>query len=445
MQRLVLAVALIVGALLRIDAVGRLYPATEDSKGDVQRYYVSTAESLVKGRGFETSYEYNFIPPPLQALYLATVKLVLPAADLGTMRAGQALISVATLLIVYRLGLLMSGAMLGAWSALVIALDPDVVGLVSTLLAETWFFFLLLSFACLLLVAEQRRAPTWYAGAGVTLGLTCLTKPFPMLLACFIPAWVLLRGRDRGARRGAVAFVVGFTLIVAPWTARNALRYHGFYPISTNGGVLLAQSNFAGLDPTRADMIYWEDLRTRAEWRAPAIEAKYAEQRDADGKLEWNRRDRDYAQHARRFILHNPVRFLGMYAVKLRNVLWYPSPDEPPDRLRYTALGEHWPFPAFRQVLVALGLLGVAWFAVDKRNSPSLIMVCVFGYFWLFSALLHITRDGRINLPLKVILSVFAAYFVLQLGSSCGRYGARLLRARGPTDREAQCRDAGHA
>jgi 4-amino-4-deoxy-L-arabinose transferase-like glycosyltransferase len=427
---LVLAIALLLGAWFRIDAVARRYPPTEDSPHDVQRYYVSTAQSLLAGRGFETSYESNFIPPPLQALYIAGVKLLLPAADFATMRAGQALISIATLALVYRLGTLMSGPMLGACSALLVALDPDVIGLVATLLAETNFFLLLFAFLSALLVALERRAPTWFMGSGALLGLTSLAKPFPMMLAFVVPAWIVLRGRDRDAWIRAAVFFAGFALIVAPWTTRNALRYGGFYPISTNSGLLLAQSNFAGLDPTRADMIYWDDVRLLPEWCDPAIEAEYAAQRDADGKLEWNLRDRDYARHAQRFILRHPGQFLRSYAVKLRNVFWYPGPYAGYEPLRYSALGERWPFPTFRQVLVLLGLPGVVWFAIATRKSSRSIMVLVFGYFAFFAALLHITRDGRINLPPRLLLTLFAAYFVLQVVNALTLRLTKLYRTR---------------
>src|SRR5882672_5406284 len=68
-----LAVVMLFGAWLRIDAVPRRYAPDKDSGGDVARYYTSTAESLVAGRGFQNSYDNNFIPPPMQALFLAGI------------------------------------------------------------------------------------------------------------------------------------------------------------------------------------------------------------------------------------------------------------------------------------------------------------------------------------------------------------------------------------
>lgn len=437
MSAAIFALALIFGALLRVDAVARLYPPTKHAGGDVQRYYVSTAESLLSGRGFESSYEYNFIPPPMQALFLAGIKAALPMADYQTMRAAQAVVSIATLALAFLLGRALGGTLVGALAALFLAIDPEVIGLVSTLLAETNYFCLLFAFLLALIAALRREAARWFLGAGVLLGLTCLTKPFPMLLSFFVPLWLLARRRDRNTVRCSALFLAGFLVMVAPWTLRNALRYGGFYPISTNSGVLLAQSNFAALDPTQPKMIYWEDIRRSPDWRDPAIEARYADRMDADGKREWNLYDRDYKQHATRYILAHPLHFLRNYAVKLYNVFAYPPRYEHRYRLRYFALGETWPFPEYRQVLVVLGLIGWLWFGVAARKRPEWIMTLVCAYFALFGALLHITKGGRINLPLKLLLTFFAAYLVVQVARACASPLRRAWLAHAQADQRA--------
>ena len=402
----------------------------------MSRYYVSTAESLVAGRGFADGYEYNFIPPPMQALFLAGIKLLVPGADFETMRLAQALISIATLPLVFALGSAMGGPLVGALAAVLVAIDPDVIGLVSTLLAETNYFFLLFAFLLVLLTALRRDAARWFAGAGLVLGLTCLTKPFPMLLWLVVPGWIALHGRNRHALVCAGVFCAAFALVVAPWTARNALHYHGFYPISTNAGVLLAQSNFAELDSTQPRMVYWEDVRRLPGWRDPGIDARYANLRDADGKREWNQLDRDYERHALHYIAQHPLHFLRNYFAKLYNVLFYPGRYAPPSRLRYAVLGATWPFPAFRPLLVLLGLAGWLWFATSTRGRPEWFMTIVCAYFVLFAALLHITRDGRINLPLKLLLTLFAAYVLGRLLERPARAlhwaGHKRLRSRKP-------------
>ena len=49
-------------------------------------------------------------------------------------------------------------------------------------------------------------------------------------------------------------------------------------------------------------------------------------------------------------------------------------------------------------------------------------MVPVFAYFLGFTALLHIVRSGRINLPMKLVLGLFAAWL---LGRAAGRLARR--------------------
>jgi hypothetical protein len=68
-----------------------------------------------------------------------------------------------------------------------------------------------------------------------------------------------------------------------------------------------------------------------------------------------------------------------------------------------------------------IGLPGLVWFAIAEWRDPRWIMVAVFVYFLGFTALTHIVRSGRINLPVKVLLGFFAAYLL-------GRAAEHLLR-----------------
>ena len=91
---LVIAIALLaltaLGAWLRLDASESRYGPDEYQQSDVHRYYVSPAESLLAGRGWVTDYGQNFIPPPLQGVFILAVKFLHPDVSYGTIRCIQA-------------------------------------------------------------------------------------------------------------------------------------------------------------------------------------------------------------------------------------------------------------------------------------------------------------------------------------------------------------------
>jgi 4-amino-4-deoxy-L-arabinose transferase-like glycosyltransferase len=404
------------GVAMRVAAVSSRYGAGEWAGGDVHRYYVSVARSFLEGRGWVTDYEWNFIPPPGQAAFLVAVWSVLPGDDYLTARAVQAAVSALTILLAGWVGLRMGGPAAAGAAAAFLALDRNVVEYVGVLLAETNYFFLLLLFLALLLEAVRRRSPWWSAAAGGSLALAALFKPFPMFLALVVPVWLLARHRDRRALRDGAIFLLAFLVPVCPWLVRNHLRYGGFYLISTNAGTLLAQSNFPGLDPADPGQVYWESIYRTDRWRDPAIEERFRGRVDRYGQKEWNERDRAYMKYAVRTIVAHPLRFARNFSIKLVNALVYPAPGR----------GDPWhPSDLFRVVMLVLGLPGLAWFAVARRRDPSWIMVPVFVYFAGFTALMHIVRSGRINLPLKVLLLLFAAWLA-------GRAAERVLFRSGP-------------
>jgi len=403
---ILLVVVAVVGAALRVDALASRYDDRVRIPGDVRKYYIGTADSYLRGDGWVPKLEYNYIPPPLQSAFMVAVWSVAPDARLGTLRAIQTVISVLSIGLAFSIGYLLAGRWAGLIAAALIALDADVIELVGFLLTENNYFFLLFAFIAVLLCALRRDALTLFAASGALLGLASLMKPFPMLLAVVIPTCLALQYRNRRGLKASLLFIAAFGLVVSPWLIRNSLRYDHLYPISTNSGVLLAQSNFLALDPRQQDMVFWESIYARDIWKSPEIEERFRDAVDRHGTIEWNEKDRAYAGHALGYIANHPLHFLRNYCIKLYNSFAYPKArsDQSPARHYY------------RVSLIYLGLAGLALFAVSEWRKPNWIMVPVFAYYVGFTALYHITRWGRINLPMKLLLSFFTAYLLVEVG-----------------------------
>lgn len=400
---LALCAAIVVGAFLRFAAVPTKFAAGECATGDVYRYYVSTAFSWLAGHGFVTDYEWNFIPPPGQAVFVAAVKTAVPSADFGTMRVVQAAFSTLGILLAFGIGRRMRDDIAGVLAAWLIAIDPWVVDYVAILLAESNYLVLLLGFLLALLTATESDRSWRWGIAGLLLGVTSLYKPFPMFLAVVVPVWLVARWPHRKALRHGALFLLGFAIVVTPWLIRNHARYDRVYLISTNAGTLLAQSNFESLDPTDPAMVFWESIYRTDAWKDPDVETRFAGRVDRYGRAEWNEKDRAYMKVAARYVLHHPVHFARNYLVKTYNVFRHPfAAGDGPAR----------PADWYRLLLVVIGLPAVAWYAYREWRRPRSIMVVVFLYFTAFTALMHIVRSGRMNLPVKLLLSFFVAYLL---------------------------------
>jgi hypothetical protein len=406
----VLVAALVVGAVPRIDSVSRLYAARTDQRSDVRRYYASTAEAALEGRGWRPSYPTNFIPPPGQAVFIYVLKRAWPTADYQFMRSIQALVSILTIAAAFCFGRAVAGTWTGALAASLVALDAALAYYVGTLLPETNYVFLLFCFGWALTTASRRASLGLLAVAGVILGVASLFKPIPTLLGGVVAIWI---ARPRyGNLRAGLVFLIAFLAPIAPWILRNWLHYGQLYPISTNGGTLLSMANAVRADNPRGTE-FWEDLSRRSDSFDAEIEGRFAGWRDVDGKPEENLKDRAYMRRAIGDIIGHPLYFAGNYLRRLARYIDYRDPALFGERRvqAWLALGSS-----------LLGVLGlVALCEGQRREAPLAAPLLLVGYLLGFGALWPLTRDGRMNLPFRALASVPAAYLVVRAGRRLSR------------------------
>ena len=412
-----LAAAILLGSLPRIDAVSRFYPPDRDQRTDARRYYISMAESALAGQGWIPSYPTNFIPPPGQAAFILVLKAAWPRSDFQHLRTAQALVSLATILLAYALGHALRERWTGALAALVTALHYKLSEMVGVLLPETNHVFLLFAFVLAWGFALRRRTLPWGAAAGGLLALACLFKPTPLLLAPVLCATLWKRGHSRPALAAAACLLA----VLAPWTIRNWRHYGGLYPISTNGGTLLALANAPALDSARPEMTYWDDLYRLDYYKDAEIETRYAGRLDADGKPEENLKDRAYAGLALRYMLSHPLHFLRNYAYKTWHFLVLPPPEG--------AGSGSFPFRELswvRWLVLVAGLAGIVLLVLRRRSEPfAQATVITLLYLLAMGALLHLTRDGRMNLAFRALLCAPASYAMVVTVGGAGRLTRR--------------------
>jgi 4-amino-4-deoxy-L-arabinose transferase-like glycosyltransferase len=124
------------------------------------------------------------------------------------------------------------------------AFHPAFILLAAGVQSEPLFMVLLLGAGFLLLVAGDRPSSGMALASGGALALAALTRPSALVLAPLLAAPLLDRRfprRIRGAIAGSA--LVGFVLVLAPWTVRNAVVHHAFLPVDDAAGFVFLQGN----------------------------------------------------------------------------------------------------------------------------------------------------------------------------------------------------------
>jgi 4-amino-4-deoxy-L-arabinose transferase-like glycosyltransferase len=229
---------------------GMVYP------GDQDEYYRGAIHILLRGDYYD---EGQWLRPPLTSLLFAGVfafsGVHIPAAMLF-----QCVLSAATVLLLAELARKIWASQHAAMvTALLAALFLPYASYASQMLSETLFIFTIAAALLIFEAARQRGMPwRWLFAGGMVWGLSALTRPVGLYAVPLLVAWAALEKYKNGERhplplaRSATALLIGFIIIVAPWTARNYAIYHQLVVVDTNSGVSFWLGNL--LEPNEGDL-----------------------------------------------------------------------------------------------------------------------------------------------------------------------------------------------
>ncbi len=256
-------------ALILICAVGfglRAYKVVEPNPvpGDDAHAYFALAKSLYAdgtygGPNFNNASDWS---PGAPLLYAALFELTGGARE-GSIRALQALIGLASILVVFALGrrlAFVAADLTGLLAAGAVALYPPFIHSTGAAMSEPLAVLLLPSLLLSFLWAADRakrlgddaaaRLLTYlwpWLIPGLLAGLLALTRPEYLavgLVFVVIVAWV---GGERSIGRGLLAgsaFLVAMALPILPWTVHNLQSLDRLVPISTGSGKALFVGTF---------------------------------------------------------------------------------------------------------------------------------------------------------------------------------------------------------
>ena len=169
----------------------------------------------------------------------------------------NAVIGALTVPLVFALGARIFSRGVGLAAAGLVAVFPNVIAGTPVLFAEP-LFTLIFTAALLALLStstdgERRWLP--YLGVGFLIGLATLTRGQGVVLVPIAAAYWLMTSGWLPASRATALALLAATLVIAPWTVRNAVELHAFVPVSTNSSAVLRIGHFEGADGA----VRWSD------------------------------------------------------------------------------------------------------------------------------------------------------------------------------------------
>jgi hypothetical protein len=247
------------GVIALLGLVVRAYVVVEpvEFPGDDSRAYYALSKALYEeqsfgGSEFEDSSDWS---PGAPFLYAASFYATGGARE-GTARIVEALLGVATILVVFALGWRLGGRAHGRWvglfAAFAVAVYPPFIHSTGVIMSEPPAMLTLPAAILAFLWASERRELWPWAVPGLLFGLTAMFRPEYLFVGfAFVVLAGLRAGRDHGWKTsvaGAAVLLLAMLLPILPWTVRNVIVLDKVVPISTGGGKALYVGTYLPAD-----------------------------------------------------------------------------------------------------------------------------------------------------------------------------------------------------
>jgi 4-amino-4-deoxy-L-arabinose transferase-like glycosyltransferase len=212
-----------------------------------EQHYHQLATNLVRGDGFGWSASQpTSIRPPLYPMLVAAIWYAAGSDGLQAVRGAQIVLAALSAWLLYLITARLFDRSTGALAALALAFYPTLIFSGVLLLTEVLFVTLLLTAVHGCLVLLQRNSWRVALGTGLAFGAAALTRsilwPFPFVLVLFLA--LALRGSVRQRAALCAVLLLGFAIVVGPWSVRNTRLQRTFTAVDTMGGLNLLMGNY---------------------------------------------------------------------------------------------------------------------------------------------------------------------------------------------------------
>lgn len=201
--------------------------------------------ALIQNGEFIGNPDYPMLVPPLTAIFAAGIQSVF-GNSLFPIKIAQIFMDACMVVIVFSLGRLILPYSVAVIGGLLVSIYPFTVFSSLYIGTEALFTFLLALFMYFAIKAIKNERLMLFFAAGFLLGLTTLTRGTTLFFPLFFVIFLLWYNKEQMGLRvlnQALLFVLGFILVLAPWTVRNHLVLNAMIPASTSSGPLLHGSS----------------------------------------------------------------------------------------------------------------------------------------------------------------------------------------------------------
>lgn len=260
-------------------------------------------------RGVPTS-----LRPPLYPVLVAGIYELFGTENWRAVRIVQALMSLITVCIAFRLGSNAYSREVGLLAAGVMCFYPSLLWYNNLLLTEVLCIFLL-SAALLAISRALQDSSLWpWAGVGVLIGLTALTRSVFWLLPLVLTVYLIAVGPWRIGRRiaSAVTMLTAFCLALAPWSVRNSALQQTFVAVDVMAGRNLMMGNYEYTPKYRA----WDAISNAGEtsWNQVLFSKSLVPPGTTQGQL-----DKIAMRYGIKYVFTHPLETCERMLVKLVN------------------------------------------------------------------------------------------------------------------------------
>ncbi len=365
------------------------------------------ARQIVSGQGLG---ETPFFRAPLYYYFLAMLYKVF-GSNLLVGRLAGCVLGAATCVLVALLGQVVSGRKTGILAGLIWVIYWPVIYFDGELLSAGLEVFLDLLMLLLLLLAFRKASSLLYFLAGVSWGLSAITRPNVLAFAPFLLLWLWILspkdGRLRLVVRNLLLIGTGAALCILPVTLSNYRNSGDLILVATNGGV----NFFIGNNP-ESDGVTAVVPGTRTGWESGYVDThRIADEAYGRTLSEVEVSDYWYGR-ALEWIRADPVDWGKLQLLKLR-LFW--SPHE---------IGNNqaiWPIARQSPVMFLVSWIGfplIAGFAAGgvfliRKEWREWFLLLAFGFCYMGTVVAFFC-NARYRLPVVPILVLLGAAGVQQ-------------------------------
>jgi len=254
-KRTLIALGLIALLGLVVRAYVVVNPVANPADDSHAYYAISKAlyeEGSFGGPEFQDSSDWS---PGAPFLYAAAFYATGGARE-GTARIVEALLGVATILVVFALGWRLGGRELGRWvglfAAFAVAIYPPFLHTTGELMSEPPAMLTLPAAILAFLWASEKRSTWAWLAPGLLFGLTAMFRPEYLLVGAAFVVLAAIRAWRASEWRlglaGGAVLLIALILPILPWTIRNVVVLDRVVPISTGGGKALYVGTYLPAD-----------------------------------------------------------------------------------------------------------------------------------------------------------------------------------------------------